>query len=525
MPGDHVTAAKIGKVLPPSNQAQACEERMPGPCAFVIFGASGDLARRKLIPALYRLGRNGMLSGNFFIIGASRSELDDASFRSMMGEAVKKYSAFDNAAWEAFSRRLFYRKIDDYGDNASLAGIRALLSDKEKEFGTEGNKIFYLATPPSAYERTIDGLTASGLSEETRGWSRVVIEKPYGRDLMSALALDAFVLRNFREDQVYRIDHYLGKETVQNIMMFRFANAIFEPVWNRRYVDHVQITVAESNGVEKRSGYYEQAGILRDMFQNHILQLLALIAMEPPSIYESRLVGDERVKVLRALRHIQFDGVDDSLVMGQYVSGSADGKVAPGYREEDGIPSGSNVPTFAAMKVFLDNWRWQGVPFYLRSGKRFPARFSQITIQFKQVPHLMFRRTLGPEIAPNALIFKIQPDERVQLKFHTKNPGSRVCLRDVMLDFSYAQGYEGVLLEAYERVLLDCMLGDKMLFVSSEGMELSWSFITPILDLVEGRGGAGVKAPDLYLYRAGTHGPVEADRFIMNDGRVWNNYG
>lgn len=522
MPKDHVTTVKTGKVEQP---AQVCEERAPEPCAFVIFGASGDLARRKLVPALFRLSKSKMLSGNFFIIGVSRSGFDDASFRSMMEEALERLPCFDHAAWEVFSRRLFYRKLDDYGDTSSLTGIKDLLSDKEKEFGTGGNKIFYLATPPSAYERTIQGLTASGLSAETRGWSRIVIEKPYGRDLNSALALNGFVLKNFREDQVYRIDHYLGKETVQNIMMFRFANAIFEPIWNRRYIDHVQITVAESHGVEKRAGYYEQAGVLRDMFQNHILQLLALIAMEPPSVYESALVSSERVKVLRALRQIQFDGVDESLVMGQYVSGSVDGKVVRGYREEDGIASDSNVPTFAAMKVCLDNWRWQGVPFYLRSGKRFPSRFSQITIQFKHVPHLMFRQTLGPEIAPNALILKIQPDERVQLKFHTKNPGSRVCLREVMLDFSYTQGYEGVMLEAYERVLLDCISGDKMLFVSSEGMELSWSFITPILELVEGRGGSGAKAPELYLYRAGTPGPVEADRFIIDDDREWNNYG
>ncbi|MEK7773379.1 MAG: glucose-6-phosphate dehydrogenase, partial [Deltaproteobacteria bacterium] len=297
MPKDHVTTVKTGRVEQP---ARMCEERAPEPCAFVIFGASGDLARRKLVPALFRLSKSRMLSGNFFIIGVSRSGFDDASFRSMMEEALERLPCFDHAAWEEFSRRLFYRKLDDYGDTSSLTGIKDLLSDKEKEFGTGGNKIFYLATPPSAYERTIEGLTASGLSAETRGWSRIVIEKPYGRDLSSALTLNGFVLKNFREDQVYRIDHYLGKETVQNIMMFRFANAIFEPIWNRRYIDHVQITVAESHGVEKRAGYYEQAGVLRDMFQNHILQLLALIAMEPPSIYESRLVSSERVKVLRA---------------------------------------------------------------------------------------------------------------------------------------------------------------------------------------------------------------------------------
>ncbi len=517
--GTPVTAVRVGEL---ELTGEPCVEFCPPPCGVVIFGASGDLTARKLVPSFYNLTRNGLLPKNFFIMGASRTKMDDESFRNAMEEAVRTHARFDESVWKDFRKRLFYRPASDI---KSFENIRESLLEKEKEFDTLGNRIFYLATPPSAYSEIIEYLGATGMSEETGGgWPRVVIEKPYGKDLKSALELNEVVLRSFGEEQVYRIDHYLGKDTVQNIMMFRFANAIFEPIWNRRYIDHVQITAAEEIGIEKRAGYYEQAGVLRDMFQNHMLLVMSLVAMEPPSVYEADLVRDERVKVFRALRPLPMDNLSDSLVTGQYVAGKVRGGFVPGYREEKGVAKDSSVPTFAAMKLYIDNWRWQDVPFYLRSGKRMAKRFSQVYIQFKHVPHLMFKNTIKEGITPNALVLKIQPDERVQLKFHTKNPGSRVSLRDVVMDFSYTEGYKGIILDAYDRMLLDCMIGDKTLFIRKDGVRLTWALLTPALDLLE-KGGPGdaSKIPELGIYRAGTLGPAEADRFIQKDGRRWNN--
>ncbi len=501
---------------------QLCEEFCSDPCGIVIFGASGDLTRRKLIPSLYRLSKNGLVSKNFFVLGSSRSKMNDESFRADMEKAVREDGGFDAKAWTEFSRRLFYAPVDGFTDRASYGRLKAVLSEKNKAFSTTGNRIFYLATPPSAYGEIAGMLGEAGMSDESEGWARLVIEKPFGRDLQSALELNAALYKHFKEEQIYRIDHYLGKDTVQNILMLRFANTIFEPIWNRRYIDHVQITVAESIGIEKRAGYYEEAGILRDMFQNHILQVLSLVAMEPPSVYESELVRDERVKVLRALRPLGMDSMRSSLVIGQYAAGEVDGRRVAGYRDEEGVPKDSVTPTFAAMKVFIDNWRWQDVPFYIRSGKRFPKKFSEILIQFKALPHRMFKETLYGEIGPNALILQIQPDERVQMKFHTKNPGSRVKLRDVIMDFAYKQGYTGLLLDAYERVILDCMIGDKMLFVREDGMRLCWSFLKDALELIDEE---GPYSPELLFYRSGSAGPLESDFLIQLDGRLWRNHG
>jgi len=497
-----------------------CDEFCSDPCGLVIFGASGDLTRRKLIPSLYRLFRNGLLSKNFFVLGTSRSKMNDETFRAEMKEPMSREDAFDAAAWVEFARRLFYIPLDGFNDGASYDRLKAVLYEKNKEFGAMGNRIFYLATPPSVYGVIAGLLGEAGMSDEQEGWARLVIEKPFGHDLQSAVELNEALYRHFKEDQIYRIDHYLGKDTVQNILMLRFANTILEPIWNRRYIDHVQITVAESIGIEKRAGYYEQAGVLRDMFQNHILQVLSLVAMEPPSTYDSELVRDERVKVFRALRPLGMDTMKGSLVIGQYVSGTVDSKPAAGYREEEGVPKDSVNPTFAAMKVFIDNWRWQDVPFYIRSGKRFPEKFSEIVIQFKPLPHRMFKETVYGEIGPNALILRIQPDERVQLKFHTKNPGSRVKLRDVVMDFSYTQGYGGLILDAYERVILDCMVGDKMLFVREDGMRLCWSFLQGALELIDEQ---GPYSPELLFYGAGSPGPIESDFLIQLDGRLWRN--
>jgi len=513
------TTITIGNV---EAEIQPCDEFCSGPCGMVIFGASGDLTRRKLIPSLYRLSKNGLVSKNFFVLGASRSNMNDESFRADMEKAVREDRGFDPKAWAEFSRRLFYTPIDGFTDRASYDRLKAALSEKDKEFSTTGNRIFYLATPPSAYGEIAGMLGETGMEDESEGWARLVIEKPFGRDLQSALELNSVLYRHFKEEQIYRIDHYLGKDTVQNILMLRFANTIFEPIWNRRYIDHVQITVAESIGIEKRAGYYEEAGVLRDMFQNHILQVLSLVAMEPPSVYESELVRDERVKVLRALRPLGRDSMRGSLVIGQYTAGEVDGRRVAGYRDEEGVPKDSVTPTFAAMKVFIDNWRWQDVPFYIRSGKRLPKKFSEILIQFKALPHRMFKETLYGEIGPNALILQIQPDERVQMKFHTKNPGSRVKLRDVIMDFAYKQGYTGLILDAYERVILDCMIGDKMLFVREDGMRLCWSFLKDALELIDEQGSY---SPELLFYGSGTTGPLESDFLIQLDGRLWRNHG
>lgn len=518
-PNRRDTTVTVGNVEDAGTQ---CDEFCSDSCGLVIFGASGDLTRRKLIPSLYRLFKNGLLTGNFFILGASRTKLNDESFRADMEEALRQSRGFEAGAWAEFAKKLFYMPLDGFTDKASYGRLKAAISEKDSAFSTRGNRIFYLATPPSAYGEIAGMLGEAGLSGEKEGWARLVIEKPFGRDLKSAIELNTSLYRHFNEEQIYRIDHYLGKDTVQNILMLRFANTIFEPIWNRRYIDHVQITVAESIGIEKRAGYYEEAGVLRDMFQNHILQVLSLVAMEPSSVYESELVRDERVKVFRALRPLGMDNMKGSLVVGQYTSGVVDGKPVAGYRDEEGVPKESVTPTFAAMKVFIDNWRWQDVPFYIRSGKRFPKKFSEIVIQFKALPHRMFKETIYGEIGPNALILRIQPDERVQMKFHTKNPGSRVKLRDVIMDFAYTQGYSGLLLDAYERVILDCMAGDKMLFVREDGMRLCWSFLKDALELIDEQ---GPFSPELLFYGAGSTGPVESDFLIHLDGRLWRNSG
>ncbi|MBI5969760.1 MAG: glucose-6-phosphate dehydrogenase [Deltaproteobacteria bacterium] len=513
-----IAPAKTGNVA--GATGEPCEEFGAGPCSMVIFGASGDLARRKLMPSLYRLFRHKLLPDGFFVIGSSRTKYSDDTFRKEIYSALRSEAGFDELEWIEFAKKIFYSPVV-YGDPASYSGLKKLLIEKDRAFSANGSCIFYLATPPSAYPEIVSSMGAYGLNDALKGWRRLVVEKPYGRDLESARDLSSIIYKNFSEESVYRIDHYLGKDTVQNIMMLRFANSIFEPIWNRRYVDHIQITVAETIGVEKRAGYYEQSGIVRDMFQNHMLQVLSIVAMEPPSIFESDLVSDERVKVMRALRPLSGADIKDSLVAGQYAGGESNGGVVKAYIEEDGVAPDSRTATFAALKVYIDNWRWQGVPIYMRSGKRMKSKFSQVKIQFRGIPHRMFRETIKTEIGPNALILRIQPDERVQLKFHTKSPGSRMCLRDVVMDFPYLEGYKGLALDAYERVLLDCMSGDKMLFVRSDGLELSWAFLAPAIEALEAKNDA---APDVHLYRAGTWGPAEADGFINRDGRRWGNY-
>jgi len=476
------------------------------PCTIVIVGASGDLTQRKLVPALFNLYLNAGLPQPFLIVGCGRTELGDRGFREKMKKGVSAAPQRLDSKWGEFAKSLFYRSID-YGDLPSFSALAGYLKEKDEKYGTGGNRIFYLAVPPSLYKDVAHVIGRSGLAVENEngnGWSRIVVEKPFGRDLGTAIDLDRSLHDHFEEHQIFRMDHYLAKETVQNILMFRFANAIFEPIWNRRYIDHVSITAAETLGVGHRAGYYEQAGVLRDMFQNHMMQLLALTAMEPPSLFEADRVRDEKVKVYRSLRPFPVEELQEYLAVGQYGPGTINGKAVEGYRDEPGVNGDSLVPTFAMMKVFLDNWRWQGVPFYLCSGKKLARKVTGIAIQFKQVPHSMFRQTLGEHITANRLSIGIYPDEKIILTFQTKNPGARLCLRSVTMDFEYNQNYKGPILDSYEKALIDCMLGDQMLFWRQDGVELCWAFLTPILEECET---CGERQAMLLPYAAGSRGP------------------
>ena len=494
---------------------ESCSIEIPKPFLLVIFGASGDLSQKKLFPALYRLDKDGLLPHNSCILGTARTAMDHSSFRELIRQSVEKAMGkeFDRKAWHTFSSRLYYH-AGDYDSPASYTNMKAVITELERAHETLSNRIFYLAVPPTVYELIITNLGISGLSTEEGGFTHVAVEKPIGSDLTSAKKLNAVLRTSFLERQIYRMDHYLAKETVQNILMFRFANAIFEPLWNRRYIDHVQITVSESIGIENRAGYYEKAGILRDMFQNHIFQLLALTAMEPPSVFESERVRDEKVKVFRSIRPFPVNRPGDFLVLGQYEKGADSGKEVIAYRQEKGVSPDSQTPTYAALKLYIDNWRWNGVPFYLRSGKRLSNKKAEISIHYKGVPHLMFSRSMKEEIDPNTLVIRIQPDEGIDITFQAKSPGTRLCLSPVNMDFSYRKF---VALSDYERILLDCMQGDQMLFVRDDGVEQTWSLLTPAIDKIE----SGSAGPMLQMYASGTEGPAKAAELLRKDGRAW----
>ncbi len=489
-------------------------ERMPEPCTMVIFGASGDLTRRKLVPALYSLAQQSLLPGGFSIVGAARTPMSSEDFRTRMKEAVHQFldpGQVDSSVWEHCAAGMFYTPTD-VKDQRSFERLSELLSQMDRQRGTSGNRLFYFSTPPSLYAPLIQLLGSVGLNRSS-GWTRVVIEKPFGHDLESMQVLNKQVLEVFREDQVYRIDHYLGKETVQNILVLRFANGIFEPLWNRRYIDHIQITAAESLGVENRGGYYDQAGVLRDMIQNHLFQIFTLVAMEPPVSLEAEAVRDEKTKVMQAVRPIEAQHMDQFAVRGQYAAGAVNGRTVQGYREEKNVSPDSNTETYAALKLLVDNWRWADVPFYLRSAKCLPKRVTEVAVQFRRAPHLLFKDS--EPLQPNSLSLRIQPDAGITLRFGAKLPGQAIQVRTVNMDFRYGTSFGKKSPDAYERLLLDAMLGDSSLFARGDMVETAWRVLMPVLEAWQKPAG---HFPN---YESGSWGPRESDEFMQREGRRW----
>jgi glucose-6-phosphate 1-dehydrogenase len=493
-----------------------------GPCALVIFGAAGDLTKRKLVPALVNLAREGLLPEDFAILGVARTPHSSESFRAQMKKDLAAFGTggLDPALWGWLEPRLHYLS-GDVNDAATFGRIEAALAELERSRGTRGNALFYLSTAPEFFAPVAQALCASGLSREADGrWRRLVVEKPFGRDLQSARELNRELLACTEERQVYRIDHYLGKETVQNILVFRFANGIFEPIWNRRYVDHVQITVAETVGVETRGDYYDKSGALRDMVPNHIFQLISLVAMEPPISFQADAVRDEQSKVLRAIQPFTPEDVLARAVRGQYGAGRVGERSLPDYRAEPNVDPRSNTETFVAMKLLLDNWRWTGVPFYLRVGKALPARATEIAIAFKRPPMVLFRDTSVDHLAPNELVIRVQPDEGIALRFGAKVPGATMRLGSVDMDFGYKEHFGSQPATGYERLLYDAMQGDQTLFQRADMVEAAWSAVEPVLDLWR-----ALPPKSFPNYAAGTWGPREADALLERDGRQWRARG
>lgn len=495
------------------------EKRAP-PCAVVIFGANGDLTKRKLLPALYRLAYERRIPPAFAVIGNSRTAMTDDQFREKMRESVMRFledSPFETELWDSFAKNLFYIP-GDLNDPALYSQISAKLAEIEGTHQTGGNAVFYLSTQPSYYGPVTTLLGGAGLQHHASGWRRIIIEKPFGHDLESARKLNEEIQQVFAESQVYRIDHYLGKETVQNILAFRFGNGIFEPLWNRRYINHVQITAAESIGVEGRGAYYQEAGALRDMIQNHLAQVLATIGMEPAAVFESNAVRDERAKFLRSLRIMTPDQVRKYAVSGQYGPARIGTEDAPGFRQEHGVDPEAQTDTYAAVTFFADNWRWAGVPFYVRSGKRMPKRVTDIAIHFNAAPHSPFGgNTLEGAMTarPNLLILRIQPEEGISLRFLSKEPGSGMQLRPVSMDFNYGSSFGVRSPTAYETLLLDAMAGDATLYTRQDMVDASWTVVQPILEVWRNT------KFDFPNYAAGTWGPKESDEMLARQGHVW----
>ncbi|MFL5717634.1 MAG: glucose-6-phosphate dehydrogenase [Chloroflexota bacterium] len=493
-------------------------ERVPDPSIVVLFGATGDLAHRKVIPALYHLWRTNLLPHEFLLVAIGRRAYTDETFRAEIQTALEKYSRvlpLDVDAWESFAKRIEYLQFD-FGDPKGFDTLSEYLDTHDAEHGTRGNRLFYLATQPSQFAEIVGQLGRVGLDHELHegGWRRVVIEKPFGHDLESAKRLNREVGKVFRESQVYRIDHYLGKETVRNLLVFRFGNGIFEPLWNRRYVDHVQITVAESIGIENRGSFYEQTGASRDVLQNHLLQLVCLVAMEPPATFEANALRDEKVKVLRAIS-AEPSSPHGDVVRGQYGPGWVAATKVQGYRDEEEVDPGSETETFVAAKLTIDDWRWSGVPFYVRTGKRLPKRATEIAIQYRDVPHRLFKEE-GVEPDPNLLAIRIQPDEGIMLRFGAKVPGLGLDIRSVTMDFTYGSAFNVDSPDAYETLILDALQGDASLFTRADEVEEAWGIVDPIVGAW-----ADGPAPTFPNYDAGTWGPDAADQLLARDGRRW----
>lgn len=504
--------------MPTSNTEQQTQGRVADPCVMVIFGATGDLTKRKLFPALYNLAKSNLLSREFAIVCTSRTDMTTEAFRDLISQEIKTYatSAVEPDVWEWFLQRIYYAG-GDVTNPECYQKLKDLLAQVNQSHGTHANYFYYLATAPNFFGEIIRQLGAVGLMTEENGqWRRVIIEKPFGHDLESARALNAEIKQVINERQIYRIDHYLGKETVQNLLVFRFGNGIFDPVWNRRYVDHVEITAAETVGVEKRGGYYETSGALRDMVPNHLFQLVSLTAMEPPISFDANAVRDEQAKVLHAISPIPPEEVLTRAVRGQYGPGDDDDEHMLGYRQETGVNPNSTTETFVALKLMIDNWRWAGVPFYLRTGKRLPKRVTEIAIQFKSAPLMLFRDTPVERLRTNRLVIHIQPDEGISLRFGAKIPGPIMRLGAVEMDFNYVDYFGSVPSTGYERLLYDCMVGDATLFQRADMVEAGWRVIEPVLDVWK-----ALPPRSFPNYAAGTWGPKEAEELLARDGREW----
>ncbi len=494
------------------------------PTVIVIFGATGDLTARKLMPAIYNLSIDNLLPADFYFIGIGRKKISNEGFQKMSNDSIERYSRspLNNEVWERISARIYYLS-GDYDDLKTYQRLKKKISVIEKEAGRELQLLFYLSIPPSVFEPVLQNLGASGLasrSENNEKSSKVIIEKPFGHDLDSARKLNDVIRQEFSESQVFRIDHYLGKETVQDLLVQRFANAIFEPIWNREYVDSVQITVAEEIGVGGRGGYYDKSGALRDMIQNHTMQLLSLIAMEPPVSLDPEAIRDEKVKVLKSIQHLKLDKEGGDAIRGQYIAGLIHGKKVPAYLEEDGIPHGSYTDTYASLRLFINNWRWKGVPFYVRSGKRMARRVSEIAIQFKRPPGILFTEDERYAVASNTMVIRIQPDEGITLLMNAKIPGLETRTQPVKMHFRYATTFGSNTPEAYERLILDAMIGDSTLFIRRDETEASWKIITPVIEFWEGCGNKG-----LDNYVAGSWGPESADAMLAEHNHDWRKAG
>ncbi|HTT75617.1 MAG TPA: glucose-6-phosphate dehydrogenase [Candidatus Binataceae bacterium] len=503
----------------PNEKERSLEQARRGdPCIMVIFGGAGDLTKRKLIPALYNLEQNHLLPDEFGIVGVSSAQLSSDDYREKLGQEIREFATtrVEPESWDWFSKRLYYMS-GEFSDSAAYNRLRDVLKQAEAERGTKGNYLFYLATAPRFFGEIVKQLGAAGLAQEENGqWRRVIIEKPFGHDLDSARSLNREIKAVLDERQIYRIDHYLGKETVQNIMALRFSNGIFEPIWNRRYIDHVQVTVAETVGVEQRGGYYDEAGALRDMVPNHIMQLIALVTMEPPISFEAEAVRDEKSKIIHAIQPLSPEDVLTHAVRGQYGPGMVDGERAAGYREEPNVAPSSSTDTFAALKLQIDNWRWAEVPIYLRTGKRMAKRVTEIAIQFRRAPFLLFRKTSVEELAPNLLVLHIQPNEGISLRFGAKIPGPVMQLGSVNMNFEYSDYFGAAPSTGYETLLHDCMIGDATLFQRGDMIEAGWSVVTPLLDVWK-----ALPPRNFPNYAAGAWGPREAEELLRRDGRQW----